>query len=91
MIGMNTESELIDTCERATLSRVFGAFQVEHFVIKTMCPFDELTIEMTDLRSNLKVKKQKHYLTITDATYPLIVLREMLLEMVSELENARGR
>jgi hypothetical protein len=91
MTGMNTESELIDTCERATLSGVYGTFQVEHFVIKTTCPFDELTIEVTDLRSNLKVKKQKDYLTLMDATYPSVLLRVTLLEMVSELENARGR
>ena len=88
MIGLNTESELIDTCERATLSGVFGTFQVGHFVIKTTCTLDKLTIEMTDLRSNLKIKKQKHYLTITDAYHPWIALREILLQMARKLENA---
>jgi hypothetical protein len=85
MIGMNTETELVETVINATIANVRGTFQIEHFIMVTSNTEDNLVMKMTDTRTALRINTQRELSSLHDK--PDFKIRTSLVGMAHKLEE----
>jgi len=85
MIGMNLERNMIETVVNATVAKVRGAYQIEHFIIVTSEDDNNLIIKMTDTRTGLRINE--HLQLANHQDEPSVKIRSSLVGMAHKLEE----